>query len=73
MRVEHNHSVSIHYTSDCNKKQSKRRRRCPNIPLGTPVEFTAHITLKECKKDKQVITISCVGKEDKFVLEFESI
>ena len=49
------------------------RRRCRNIQLGTPVEFIVHITLKECKKDKQVITISGVGMEDKFVLEVESI
>ena len=54
-------SVSVHYTSDCNgrKTEKKRstwaaflnlelcpRRRCRNIPLGTPVTFTAHVTLK---------------------------
>ena len=75
VRVEDNssESVSIHFTSDCNKKHSKRRKRCRNIPLGTPVEFTAHITLKECSKENQVITISPVGMEDQFVVEVEPI
>ena len=40
--------LSIRYSSDCNKKQNKRRKKCSNIPLGTPVEFTANLTLKTC-------------------------
>ena len=75
VRVEDNssESVSIHYMSSCNKKHRKRRRRCRNIPLGTPVEFTAHITLKECSVEKEVIAISGVGMEDKLVVEVEPI
>ena len=50
IEIEDNSSedLSIRYSSDCNKKQNKRRTKCSNIPLGTPVEFTANITLKTC-------------------------
>ena len=42
IEIEDNSSeeLSIRYSSDCNKKQNKRRKKCSNIPLGTPVEFT---------------------------------
>jgi Ribonuclease G/E len=45
VRVEDNssESVSIHCMSDCNKKHRKKRKRYRNIPLGTQVEFTAHM------------------------------
>ena len=49
IRVEDNSTgsaVSVHYTTDCTRKEMKRRRRCRNIPLGTPVTFTAHISLE---------------------------
>ena len=39
-------SVSVTYTSDCNRRTEKKRTKCRNIPLGTPVTFTAHVTLK---------------------------
>ena len=51
IEIEDNSSeeLSIRYSSDCNKKLNKRRKKCSNIPLGTQVEFTANITLKTCK------------------------
>ena len=75
VRVEDNspESVSIHYMSSCNKKHTKRRKRCRDIPLGTSVEFTAHITLKSCSQENQVFTISPVGMEDNFVVEVEPV
>ena len=75
VRVEDNssESVSIHYMSSFNKKHTKRRKRCRDIPLGTSVEFTAHITLKSCSQENQVVTISPVGMEDKFVVEVEPV
>merc|ERR1719471_1879730 len=63
--------VSIRYTSNCNKKNSKRRKKCNNIPLGTAVEFTANITLKKC--EKQTVKISPVGIEDTLVIDIEPI
>ena len=65
------HSVSVHYTSDCNKKHSKRRKRCRDIPLGTPVHFTAHLTLKSC--ERQLVRISPAGMEDSLVVEVEGV
>lgn len=51
IEIEENSSedLSLRFSSDCNKKQSKRRTKCSNIPLGTPVEFTVNITLKACR------------------------
>ena len=73
IEIEENSSedLSLRFSSDCNKKQSKRRTKCSNIPLGTPVEFTVNITLKACKD--QLVTISPVGMEDTFVISVEAI
>ena len=51
--------VNIRYSSNCNKKNSKRRKKCKNIPLGTAVEFTADITLKKCERQ--------TGKQDQLI------
>ena len=51
--------VNIRYSSNCNKKNSKRRKKCKNIPLGTAVEFTADITLKKCERQ--------TGKQDQLM------
>ena len=73
VRVEDNSSdsVSVYYTAACTGDVERRRRRCRNIPLGTPVQFTAHLTLQSC--NTEVITISGVGMEDKFLVEVEPV
>ncbi len=40
---------------------------CKNVELGTPVSFTLHVTLKECKRETFVVTP--VGMKDQMVVE----
>ena len=64
-------SIQIYYTTSCGKKRNKRKRRCKNVPLGTQVDFTAHITMKKCKSSR--IEIFPVGLDTKMTIEVEPI
>ena len=39
-----------------NKRESKLEGMCRDVQLGTSVEFEMEITLKDCKKDRVIVT-----------------
>ena len=45
-----------------NKRESKQEGICRDVRLGTSVEFEMEVTLKDCKKDRIIVSPVGLGK-----------
>lgn len=70
IRVQENSTPNCEtkITSECGKSKGPE---CKNVELGTPVEFTLHVKLKECVPE--TFSVSPVGISGEMVVEVEPI
>jgi len=64
--------VGVKFFTDCNVGPESLSNQCNNIPLGTPVQFTAEVNISKCLDTPQTITIFPVGLNENLTITIES-
>lgn len=78
MKDNSSNAIQIEYYSRClGNGKSVKTNKCDGLKVGDVVEFTAHITLKECPKDprewNQLFQIYPVGISESLMVELEML